>query len=294
VLDKFYADYYHIEYAGKTKSSEGDPNIVAKLKSLDKILIPEFNALGYNPEVNPLAQFLKNLIEHKRGIFDKLNTNNYGAIHNSFIDKHITGNMLGKYTENTENILFCANLYNYKGLDMIKYLSLQRQVIKEQPNSEHKDVDHLLSKIFIQQTVTGNSYSEKIDNLLKTDSIVLANDNNAKLKSILEIQELYNYLFEHKPEDTEEITQIIKKAISGKVVLDMIYCVASRAKVEDKYKEAVADWLKDAEYKKVDEQVTNCEKILLEYEISPSTAKQIIQKLVRHYNKTIRKEEVDK
>ena len=75
VLDKFYEDYYKIEYAGLKSGSENDNSgIVDKLKSLDKVLIIEFNKLGYNPEVNPFAQFLKILIKEKRSIFNKLNT----------------------------------------------------------------------------------------------------------------------------------------------------------------------------------------------------------------------------
>jgi hypothetical protein len=130
ILDKFYNDYYSIEYAGVASPEKDTKGIVAKLKSLDKILVPEFNALGYNPEANPLAQFLKILIalraeDKADNIFDKLNTNNYGAIHNSFKDKYITGNMLGNYS--LDNILFCKDLYNYRGLEIVNYLSLWKQ-----------------------------------------------------------------------------------------------------------------------------------------------------------------------
>jgi hypothetical protein len=106
ILDEFYNDYYKIEYAGLTSPSDKDTTgIVDKLKSLDKILIQEFNKLGYNPEVNPLAQFLKILIEHRNDlkIFDKLTINNYGAIHNAFIEKYITGNKLGNYNSKNKN-----------------------------------------------------------------------------------------------------------------------------------------------------------------------------------------------
>ena len=103
VLKQFYNDYYSQEYAGVQSPENDTNNIVSKLKSLDKILIKEFTKLGYNPSVNPLAQFLKILIKLKKDssrqskIFDKLTTNTYGAIHNSFINRYITGNMLGNH-----------------------------------------------------------------------------------------------------------------------------------------------------------------------------------------------------
>lgn len=296
ILDKFYDDYYSVEYAGRTKSSNGDPNIVVKLKSLDKILIPEFNALGYNPDVNPFAQFLKILIEKKRDIFDKLNTNTYGAIHNAFIAKHVTGNMLGNYPEavGTENILFCNDLYNHNGLEIVKYLSLQRQVFKEHSKSKHKDVGNIISRVFIQQATTGNSYSEKVNNLLSDNSIVSAISSNAKIKSLLEIQELFNYLFEHEADDVDEIDQIVKEAIAQKVVPDMVYCITDQAKLEDTGKAAIIEWLQEIEYNKSDKQLTTCKRILLGRTINKSVAVAVINKLVRYFNKNIRRKDSDK
>ncbi len=299
VLNKFYNDYYNIEYAGGDFDTAGDASIVAKLKSLDKILVPEFNKLGYNPEVNPFAQFLKTLIKLRAenrasNIFDKLNTNNYGAIHNSFIDKYITGNMLGKYDKESENILFCSDLYNHKGLDIVKYLSLQSQVIKEQVKSDYAADKQLIAKIFMQQDIEGENYSEKVDKLLDEKQIKSTNDNNAKLRSILEIQELYRYIFGHEAEDTSEIDQIIKETIAKKAVLDMLYCITMQAKIEDTDKEAVVEWLREVGYEKAEEQITECKRILLGHTIGKTTAIKIINKLVKYFNKNIRKEEADK
>lgn len=299
VLNKFYNDYYNIEYADGDFDTVGDASIVAKLKSLDKILIPEFNKLGYNPEVNPFAQFLKTLIklraENKAGnIFDKLNTNNYGAIHNSFIDKYITGNMLGKYDKESENILFCSDLYNHKGLDIVKYLSLQSQVINEQVKSDYTADKQLIAKIFMQQDIEGENYGEKVDKLLNEKQIKSTNDNNAKLRSILEIQELYRYIFGHEAEDTSEIDQIIKETIAKKAVLDMLYCIAMQAKIEDTDKAAVTGWLREVGYKKDEEQIIECKQILLGRNISKPAALLIITKLVKYFNKNIRKKEADK
>ena len=202
--------------------------------------------------------------------------------------------MLGKYDNEAENILFCNDLYNHKGLDIVKYLSLQSSVIKEQPKSDYAADKQLIAKIFIQQDIEGENYSEKVNKLLNEKQINSTSNNNAKLRSMLEIQELYNYIFGHKPKDLEELKQLVNETIAKKVVRDMIYCVANQAEVEVEYKTAVAKWLEESGYKKVDTQITICEQILLEYEISPDEAKQVVQKLISHYNKNIRKKEADK
>ena len=218
VLDKFYEDYYSIEYAGVKSPAKDTLGIVDKLKSLNKILIPEFNKLGYNPEVNPFAQFLKILIkllkENKSDIFNKLTTNTYGAVHNSFIEKHITGNMLGNY--DAKNILFCDDLYNYKGLDIVSYLSLQKQTLNEaERNSKYSDNPKLLvAKIFIQQKQLSDNYKENIDELLKLKEeqiVVPGAKDNAKMRSNLEISEVYHHLFKTVPK--KDVTESAAKEI---------------------------------------------------------------------------------
>ena len=290
ILDKFYDDYYNVEYAGRTKSSNGDQNIVAKLKSLSKILIPEFNALGYNPDVNPFAQFLKILIEKKRSIFDKLNTNTYGAIHNSFIRQHITGNMLGNYNEG--NILFCNDLYSNNGLVIIEYLSLQKQVQSKQPNSKHTNVEHLISKIFVRQNIKGATYRERVDNLLRATPKLVGNDDNTKLRSILEIRELFNYLFGAMPKVDVNIQtgdEILEKAKKADVVLEMLQYFLEQ---EDFKKpenntadlaEKIHNLLDKVSYKPNDSKRSDVEQILSGYNINTSAERIIVTKLMADY-----------
>ena len=165
-LNEFYAEYYSQEYAGVDSPEKDTKGIVAKLKSLDKILIPEFNALGYNPEVNPFAQFLKILIrlsEKGSTIFSRLTTNNYGAIHNSFINGTNTGNMLGNYSK--DNILFCNDLYNQNGLDIVEYLSLQKQTNKSAENDvKYSNISRFVARVFVKQKIFKDTYKENIDN----------------------------------------------------------------------------------------------------------------------------------
>ena len=213
ILEKFYEDYYSIEYAGEATSDHDKKLIVDKLKSLNKLLTIEFNKLGYNPTVNPLAQFLKLLIKHKNDIFFKLTLNNYGAIHNAFIDRSITGNKLGNY--NKKNILFCSDLYNYTGLEIVEYLALYKQTIdKAKTETQFADDPELLvSKMFIQQEQKEENYAKNVTALLSLseNDINLPTSNDAKMRSYLEISELYHHLFK------EDVKQKISKTIADKI-----------------------------------------------------------------------------
>jgi hypothetical protein len=300
MLDKFYDDYYSVEYAGKTKNSAGDSSIVAKLKSLDKILIQEFNALGYNPAVNPLAQFLKLLIEYKPDIFNKLTTNTYGAIHNAFIAKSITGNMLGNY--NAGNILFCTDLYNRNGLDIVNYLSLWKKAYnKADGNNTAKNI--LAAKIVLKQPrAVGKTYGEKVDSLkkLQADAVVAPGDSDAKLRSTSEIQELYRYIFRADTAEEEEEEELVKKEVNSKtiinildeaakqnVMLDMIRLILGQKAYTNAYPEAaqkIKYWLEKRRYEPVQKNIDDSRRILSKYALTASTLNYIINALVNRIN----------
>jgi hypothetical protein len=288
VLEEFYEFYYRKEYAGLKSAKEPDTDgIVAKLKSLDKILIPEFNKLGYNPEVNPFAQFLKILINQKRDIFNKLTTNTYGAIHNSFIEKHITGNMLGNYS--AENILFCNDLYNHKGLDIVNYLALQKQTIDAaENNAKYSTTKKLVAKIFIQQKPLSNTYEANVEKLLEADTVILPEDTNAKLKSELEIQELFQYLFKSvvkKTVNDKACEEILSSAIKQEVVLSMISYILDQHEFVERNTEiadTIKNWLEKVNYQRNEEKIKQCKTILSDYIINVTAEKSIILKLFNY------------
>jgi hypothetical protein len=303
ILDKFYDDYYSVEYAGKTKNSAGDSSIVAKLKSLDKILIQEFNALGYNPAVNPLAQFLKILISLRaeNNIFDKLNTNNYGAIHNAFKNKYITGNMLGNY--DGSNILFCNDLYNYKGPDIVDYLSLQDQVLdKAEDNVKYSDDTVLIAKIFIQQQVSSKDYAELLNKLFYEPdaglNITLPGSSTAKLKSELEVRELYRHLFKAVPKkavNTKVAEEICERAKKADAVLSMVRYILDQNEFANSraYAEFAQDtekWLEKLQYTKNDTKIAVSKKILADYVLNASAENLIVRHLREYTNEVIAKE----
>lgn len=284
ILNEFYDEYYSIEYAGVSPAKEQE--IVAKLKSLDKILIPEFNKLGYNPEVNPFASFLKILIKNKYDIFEKLTFNTYGAIHNSFIEKHITGNMLGQKFDET-NILFCSDLYNNNGLDIVEYLDLQKQTIDAKKESVYVDDTNLIAKIFIQQNVDGENYTTKVDNLLKSTDVVTPGTADAKLRSIQEIRELYRHVFKAAAKQSKTkvnpktVADIVTAAEEQNIMLAMIKLILAQNEYAGSTKYAttvqeIENWLDKRKYSYTKDDIVNCRKILLNYTLNAEALNLII------------------
>jgi hypothetical protein len=303
VFNEFYDEYYSVEYAGVASPEKDSQGIVAKLKSLDKILIPEFTKLGYNVEVNPFASFLKILIKNKFDIFKKLTFNTYGAIHNSFIKNYITGNMLGqKFDE--KNLLFCSDLYNKNGSDIIKYLNLQKQVLTEKEASKHANVDNLIAKMFIYQNVqqeqesVEDSYSVKVDNLLKlTSNINQPGSEKAKLRSLSEIHELYKYLFGAEAKtvdnkvkvDNKAVANIVEAAAKQNSMLDMIRHILNQDAYTDSKDYAqtaqkVEIWLSKQNYTPNDEYIKRSKKILSTYTIDAKAYNSIVKNLIDRIN----------
>ena len=255
VLTKFYDDYYSQEFAGVESTEKDSKGIVDRLKSISKILMQECNKLGYNSETNPFVQFLKILIklklkkENKSNIFDKLTTNTYGAIHNSYADKNITGNELGNY--NKKHLLFCEDLYNRKGLEIVEYLRLYHKTLNKAKDKE-EDKFTLAAKIFVQQKLTNEEadedpgFAEKIAKLLQLSEqeLILPTANAAKLRTIPEIEELFTYIFKASPKaeknkENKVLKSVIDLAASKKAILDMIKYILSIEAFRKAYPEDV-------------------------------------------------------
>lgn len=308
ILEKFYNDYYKIEYAGLSSPTEEDSTgIVAQLKNLDKILIQEFNKLGYNPVVNPLAQYLKILIKEKPTIFKKLTPNTYGAIHNSFIDGSLKGNTLGNY--NAEHLLFCEDLYNRKGLEMVKYLQLYKQTYEaaEGKTNETETQWSLAAKVFIQQVITSDSESEEGQQKTFADSVkalramqevVMPDSPKAKLRSLSEIEELHTYIFGKAPAaekttEKEVITTIVSGVKVKKAMLDMMHYIANLKQFSKVYSDK-SDQVKrmlgpdGLKFTPNDTNTEYCKMQLMTYkdELTVADLLAIMQKCLAVYNKS--------
>ena len=313
ILEKFYNDYYKIEYAGLGSPDEEDTSgIVDKLKSLDSILVQEFNKLGYNPAVNPFAQFLKNLIAYRRDIFNKLTTNTYGAIHNSFIKGHITGNMLGNFDDSSNmNILFCADLYNRRGLDIVKYLSLQKTIHSTAKANKEFSADPwgLTVRVLIQQEQPDDTFAKKVDALRKSEEVTLPVQEKAKLRTTSEINELYRYIFKSsltndnsavEAEDgipnneaddakNETINLVTSLAKHNKIVLSMIRFILDQPNFKKEYQKHTAvyeKWLEEIPYKRSERNIEKSRRILMldNLKISTEDMPKLIKKLIAVYN----------
>jgi hypothetical protein len=146
--------------------------------------------------------------------------------------------MLGqKFDE--KNILFCSDLYNKNGLDIVSYLDLQNQALAAGENS---DIKNLVAKIFIQQNVSGDTYGEKINNLKNLKEPTLPGAPEAKLKSELEIRELYRHLFgtaANKTMDNNTINKILDYAVKQGIAQDLLWFLLAQKGFTKMYKRTV-------------------------------------------------------
>lgn len=275
ILEKFYDDYFSQEFAGVQSPEEDTNGIVSKLKSLSKILVQECTKLGYNPEVNPLVQFLKILIRKKPEIFNKLTQNTYGAIHNSYADKKITGNELGNYNE--KHLLFCEDLYSYRGLEIVKYLQLYRETLNK-AKDQSQDAWDLTTKIFIQQDLGNNTednpgpqaFTSKVSQILNSQEVVLPTAAEARLRALSEIEELFTYIFKAAPSKTKKtenktLKLIIDSAKEENVILDMIYYIANQTAFSRNYPEDATktlEQLEELQYKPNEARLDYCKQVI--------------------------------
>jgi hypothetical protein len=297
ILEEFYNEYYKIEFAGlKSYKEEDSQGIVTKLKSLNKALIPEFNKLGYNPETNPFVQFLKILIKYKKKeIFDKLTINNYGAIHNAYIDRIIPGNTLGNYNDRTKKtILFCEDLYNHNGPDIIDYLSLQKSVIDEAKKDSRysNDPELIVAKLFIQQDIKLPTdkpigYKEKVKELLKPEvTIALPSDSDTKMRSWLEISEMFQHIFgvtAKKTIHTADIESIVDQVESQGIILGMLKHLLEQDSFIRDYPEKVEElemWLKSQPEHPTEKDSIESKKLLSKYSLKSDNILTLAKKLV--------------
>lgn len=313
VLTKFYDDYYKIEYAGLKSVTESDPRgITSKLNSLNKILVQEFNKLGYNPDVNPLAQFLKIVIqlqkENKANIFNRLTPGTYSAIHNSFVDNYITGNTLGNYNE--RHLLFCEDLYAQRGTEIVEYLRLFKNTLnaatdkKEQLN---QDPWALAAKIFIRQALPEaadkateqNTFTNKVKALLNVTNIIFPTNTKATLRTLPEVNELYTYIFGAAPDtkeskEKESLKAIVTGAKAKNIMLDMIYYIASSNSFKEAHQEyagKVAQQLETLKYTKSRNNLEDCRQVLAPYikELDMDDYLTLVKKLAAAYNASNKK-----
>jgi hypothetical protein len=200
--------------------------------------------------------------------------------------------MLGNYDEN--NILFCSDLYNYRGLDIVEYLSLQKQTIdKAERSTEYSAIKKFIARVFIQQKTFADNYEENINKMLdaKESEIMSVINKNAKLKSLLEVQELYRRLFKSAAKKQVNVDEIVNEAKNQKVVLDMIRHILD----QDDFKRAYPDDAKETKvrlteigYKRDENKIDICEEILSEYILDAKSEYKILAKLTIAHNQSVK------
>jgi 3-dehydroquinate synthetase len=204
--------------------------------------------------------------------------------------------MLGNYNEG--NILFCDDLYNKNGLDIVEYLSLQKQALDRADNNDKysSSKNQLIAVLCIQQKPLRDSYKENIDALLETknaEKVMLPAVKDAKVKSLLEIQELYRHLFRTAPKTKAKIDEIVIKAAKSGIVLSMVQRLLDQDDLERVYKPDVQElttWLRELGYTRNNNEnkIEKAKDILSDYNLDTATKRSLVIKLQNYYNKNVR------
>ena len=109
------------------------PKSAKQLMSIGTPLRQALKVLGFDEKVNPILGFINNSYVRetliKTGL---LNVYTYKAINNAVAHKLVASSQL--FSDNNYNIIYCKDLYTKSASDMLKYLELQKSILK--PNAE--------------------------------------------------------------------------------------------------------------------------------------------------------------
>lgn len=108
-VEKIWEQYYKEEWGPDAQH----------IKDLGEAFTMELTNLGFTENLNPFITFVKKIFAKK--IYP--DSNQYGAIHNSFNARRITKEMLkGTGLLGDNNIIFNTSLYTYKSVDILDYI----------------------------------------------------------------------------------------------------------------------------------------------------------------------------
>lgn len=170
------------------------PKSAKQLMNIGAPLRQALKALGgFDEKVNPILGFINNNYVRealiKTGL---LNVNTYKAIHAAIARKLVAGSQL--FSDNNYNIIYCKDLYTKSASDMLKYLELQKSILK--PNAESyspKDLAQNRRVFFAIKDEVVQLAPEARNDLnkraaalknLKSDQLSSAKDPEVKLNSL--------------------------------------------------------------------------------------------------------------
>ena len=147
-----------------------------------------------------------------------------------------------------------------------------------------------------------NTFTANVNSLLKKqDNIKTPTDRTAKLRTLLEIEELYNYIFGESLETEEEskenkaIKAVLQHVKNKKAILDMISYIVSREDYKKAYSKdakTAAEQLTELKYIQNSKLIEVSKQILALYEedIKIDDLRVLVKKLFTTYGASKKKE----
>ena len=185
-----------------------DDEVAAKLKAIE-LLLKDIIKLGFKKQTNPVLAFVRSKwVQNELIKTNLINSNTFKAVHNAIAKRYIADSEFVK--ANNYNILYCKDLYKKPLVDIVKYLSFQKQSLPTNLSYYNEDTQSRNIRIFL--VVGQKSVRQK----------------GAKLNSLKEVEKL---LGKHGIEvGSEETTSSAGGASSAKKGLsrqDLLKVIAS-------------------------------------------------------------------
>lgn len=124
-----------------------DDEVAAKLKAIE-LLLKDIIKLGFKKQTNPVLAFVRSKwVQNELIKTDLINSNTFKAVHNAIAKRYIADSEFVK--ANNYNILYCKDLYKKPLVDIVKYLSFQKQSLPTNLSYYNEDTQSRNIRIFL-------------------------------------------------------------------------------------------------------------------------------------------------
>lgn len=124
-----------------------DDEVATKLKAIE-LLLKDIVKLGFKKQTNPVLAFVRSKwVQNELIKTDLINSNTFKAVHNAIAKRYIADSEFVK--ANNYNILYCKDLYKKPLVDIVKYLSFQKQSLPTNLSYYNEDTQSRNIRIFL-------------------------------------------------------------------------------------------------------------------------------------------------
>jgi hypothetical protein len=197
----FFKDYFNYG------NPAWDAGCAKQLLSLGEPLKKAIKVLGFDCSINPILGFVTNKYVITNLIRTKLlNTDTFKAIYNAVAKKLVADSEF--FDSNDYNIIYCADLYSKSATEIVKYLSIQKNILSPSAETYTKADQDKNKKVFFNIPAITELDSKKrkiaITNLSADVALPAGTDADTTLNNINLASELYGIRTSNQPISNEQ------------------------------------------------------------------------------------------